>query len=250
MSLRVLMYHDIEAEPTRRRYSFTAAQLAEHLRALRASAGGPPAAPRDADGDPEGFALSFDDGHPGWLAASDALAALGWSAYFFVITGRIGAAGALSAAELRRLDAAGHVVGSHSVDHPYRLAAREPAFIEAQWSDSRKALEDALGKPVLTASVPGGSYTRKVGLAAEAAGVRRLFTSEPLATPWSDGSCRVHGRYALVNGMGPEQALALAQGRWRATASQLALWNVKKAARAVMDGPYQALRRALYTGTT
>lgn len=250
MSLRVLMYHDIEAAATRNRYSFTVQDFAAHLSAIKAAAGGPPTLARGPKETMSGFAITFDDGHKGWLSAADALQALGWRAYFFIITSRIGAAGGLEASDIRRLHAAGHVIGSHSVDHPYHLAAREPAFIEEQWTQSKAVLEDIVGHEVLSASVPGGSYNRRVGLAADAAGVRMLFTSEPVATSWEVGGCRVFGRFALYNGMDAQAAAALAAGRLTATLPQYLSWNLRKAARAVMRRPYQAIRRALYKGTS
>ncbi len=250
MSLRALMYHDIEAAATRNRYSFSSADFAAHMAAVKAAADGAPSVERGPSGPSAGYAITFDDGHPGWLAAADALEALGWRAYFFVISGRIGAAGGLDKAAIRRLDGAGHVIGSHSVDHPYHLASRGRDFIVDQWARSKAALEDVVGHEVLSASVPGGSYDRGVGLAADAAGVRQLFTSEPVASSWEDGACRVFGRFTLYNGMGPDAAAALALGRLTATVPQYVSWNVKKAARTALRGPYHALRRALYPGTT
>ena len=243
MKLIALMYHDIE--PARTRYSFTLAEFKQHLAAIRETAGGAPAVPGGAP-DMSGFALTFDDGHPGWLHAAEALQELQWKAFFFVITSFVGKAGKLDRAAIRRLAEMGHVIGSHTVDHPVRLSERDDAFIRDQWSRSKAALEDILGREVASASVPGGFYDVKVGRAADAAGFKHLFTSEPVATSWEVGGCRVLGRFALTNGMSSRRVARIAAGRRSERARQYLAWNVKKAAKSVMLRPYLALRKRLY----
>jgi len=39
----------------------------------------------------------------------------------------------------------GHVIGTHTVDHPFLLSEKSDAFILDQWSRSKAALEDILG---------------------------------------------------------------------------------------------------------
>lgn len=236
MIRRALMYHDIEDAPTRRRYSFTAAEFAAHVEAVAAV--------------PGEWLVTFDDGHPGWTKAAAILEAKGRRGAFFAVSAWVGAPGRASAADLRALAAAGHEVGSHSADHPDRLAGRDFAFIKDQWSRSKAALEEVLGRPVDSASVPGGSYSPEVARAAAEAGLRRLYTSEPVAASWAAGGCEAFGRYAMTNGMGPADAAALAAGRWSATAPQWAAWNLKKAAKAAVGGPYRALRRAMFEGVS
>ena len=243
MRLNSLMYHDIEAARTR--YSFTLGEFREHLAAIREMGGGAPAIPGGA-AVMSGFALTFDDGHPGWLQAAEALQELRWRAFFFVITSFVGKAGKLDRAAIRRLAEMGHVIGSHTVDHPVQISDRDDAFILDQWSRSRAALEDILGREVTSASVPGGFYSAKVGRAADAAGVKHLFTSEPVATSWEAGGCRVWGRFALTNGMSSRTVARIAAGRRSERARQYFAWKVKKAAKSVMLGPYLALRKRLY----
>lgn len=239
MNLAALMYHDIEAGPTERRYSFSLAEFREHLEALAGAGLGAPGLPGDAAAS---WAVTFDDGHPGWLAAADALAERGWKGVFFTISGAVGKAGGLSRADVRRLADMGHAVGSHSVDHPEALNRRDDAFILDQWSRSRRDLEDMTGGPVVTASVPGGFYGANVARAAAAAGLRHLFTSEPVLASWSEGGVEVYGRYTLTHGMGADDAVALAAGRGTARLRQFAAWNLKKAVKAVLLRPYLAVR--------
>lgn len=242
----VLMYHDIESGPTDRRYSFTADEFRAHLAALAASGAGAPGLP--GDGSSASWTITFDDGHPGWLDAAAALGERGWKGVFFTISGAVGAPGRLDGAGVRRLAELGHAVGSHSVDHPLALSSRDDAFILDQWARSKAALEDITGRAVESASVPGGFYAENVARAAEKAGLKHLYTSEPVAGSWRAGACEVHGRYSLTRGMTAADAAALATGarlpRWR----QYAEWNLKKAVKKAVLGPYLALRgRAIKT---
>ena len=93
--------------------------------------------------------------------------------------GRVDTPGFVSGPQMREMVARGHVIGSHSYSHPKRMGGCPPETIAEEWRRSVDVLQDVLGAPVLTASVPGGFYTRPVGVAAAAAGIRVLFTSAP-----------------------------------------------------------------------
>ena len=148
--------------------------------------------------------------------------------------------------DLRQLARMGHVIGSHSVDHPFQLDKKDDAFILDQWSRSKAALEDILGREVTSAAVPGGFYNARVGRAADAAGLRYLFTSEPVTTSWDVGGCRVLGRFALTNGMSSRKVARIAAGAGSERAAQYLAWNLKKAVKSVMLRPYLALRKRMY----
>jgi len=240
-----LAYHDVEARKNRRRYSVTLREFRAHLAAIREAVGGAPSVP-GAEPEMSGFALTFDDGHAGCVQAAEALQELDWKAAFFVISGYVGKQGWLDAPSIKRIAGMGHVIGSHTVDHPEGLSRMEDAFILDQWARSKAALEDILGGPVTSASVPGGDYSARVGRAAEAAGVKHLFTSEPVATAWTVGGCRVMGRFALTNGMSSGKVARIAAGAAADRAEQYLSWNLKKAVKSVMMRPYLALRRRVY----
>jgi peptidoglycan/xylan/chitin deacetylase (PgdA/CDA1 family) len=245
MKLNSLMYHAIEAARTECRYSFSLAEFKSHLAALRAAVGGAPAVPVGA-ADMSGFAVTFDDGHVGWLQAAEALDALQWKASFFVVTGLIGTKSSVNRSDIKRLAEMGHVIGSHSADHPRRLSGRDDAFILDQWRRSKAVLEDILGREVANASVPGGYYSARVARAAEAAGIRNLFTSEPVATSWNVGRCRVLGRFVLTNEMTRERIARIAVGARGEHARQYCWWNCKKAVKSVALAPYLSIRGRLH----
>src|SRR5690606_18844461 len=144
------------------------------------------------------FAISVDDGgisYYGKLAGR--LEDLGWRGHCLVTTGCIGRRGFMNAAQLRELAAAGHVIGSHSVTHPARFSSLDDRSLLEEWRRSRATLEDLLGRPVHLASVPGGFYSRRVALAARAAGYRLLFNSEPERRLREVEGCLVVGRHSL-----------------------------------------------------
>ena len=81
-----------------------------------------------------------------------------------------------------------------------------------EWRNSRRTLSDILGEDVTVASVPGGYYSNTVALAASAAGIRVLFTSEPTTRCYFVDDCLVIGRYCLRTGTPPATAARLACG--------------------------------------
>lgn len=243
MKLTALIYHDIERGPSQRRYAFSIADFRSHLAAYAEAIGSAPVLPGERG---SGYALTFDDGHEGWLDAAEALGERGWRASFFVVTGLIGRAGRLRRGDVRRLAEMGHAVGTHTVEHPNMLFREDDAYILDQWARSKAMLEDITGSEVTSGALPGGDYARRIGRAADAAGLKHLFTSEPVTTSWREGECEILGRFVLTNGMSGRRAARIAAGDRLEHAAQYLLWNVKKAAKASMRGPYLALRRRLY----
>jgi peptidoglycan/xylan/chitin deacetylase (PgdA/CDA1 family) len=130
--------------------------------------------------------FTFDDGGVSFLdPIAGMLEARGWRGHFFITTGRVGSPGFLTAAQVRELAGRGHIVGSHSVHHPTRMAELPAAHMSEEWTESRKALADLLGAAVDTASVPGGYDSRQVAVSAADAGFGHLFHSEPWRHAWT-----------------------------------------------------------------
>lgn len=249
-----ILYHDV-VSPDRddsgfvgngaERYKLPEPDFAEHLRTLAATGRH---ACRVIDGYPsaQGFFLTFDDG--GMSAASriaPALASLKWPAHFFMTSDRIGSAGFLTAEQLCALNKAGHVVGSHSASHPTRMAALNRQELLDEWRRSKVAIEDALGEAIVTASIPGGYYSRLVAETAAEAGYRFLFTSEPVARAWMVDGCLILGRYGVWRGMPAPTAAGFVAGRWSPRFRQWAFWNAKKTAKGLAGPLYLRMRKWL-----
>lgn len=149
---------------------------------------------------PTGVSLAFDDGNSSDVElALPVLAERGLSARFFPLTGRIGAAGYLGAADIAGLDAAGMRVGSHGCHHRdwRKLDATE---LHEELAGSRRTLGELTGSDVTEAACPFGSYDRRVLRALRTAGYRRVFTSDGgTTTPgsWLAARASVHRGLAL-----------------------------------------------------
>lgn len=188
--------------------------------------------------------LTVDDGGVSFYTeVAKRLEARGWRGYCFMTTDWIGRKGFLDAAQLRELHARGHMIGSHSVSHPPRFASLAPVEMLREWSDSRKVLQDILGADVDCASVPGGYFSRRVAVAARAAGFTRLFTSEPERRVRDVMGCEVYGRYTLRRGAAADLPARLARGEAAALWTAWLAWNGKKSLKAVLGTSYPKLAR-------
>lgn len=190
--------------------------------------------------------LTFDDGGVSFLhPIADMLEACGRRGYFFITTDRIGTAGFLTPEGVRELHRRGHFVGSHSASHPTRMAALSRAELDREWRSSLKHLSELLGARVTVASVPGGFYSTEVGRSAAAAGIAKLFTSEPTASVSTLDGCLVYGRYVVQRGMPAAWSAGFAAGSpaycWR----QAALWKAKRVAKALGGSTYLKARNAI-----
>ncbi len=170
----------------------------------------------------------MDDGGVSYYTlVADRLEARGWRGHCFVSTDAIGTRGFLSASQLRELDRRGHVIGTHSASHPARFSACEPAHMREEWARSRMVLEDLLGHKVEIASVPGGYYSRRVARSARDAGLRVVFTSEPITTSHDEEETLVIGRFTLRRGHPTDRAGLLARREPWARYQEWASWHAK-----------------------
>jgi hypothetical protein len=187
-------------------------------------------------------ALTVDDGGKSFASLlADRLEARGWRGHAFMTTSMIGRPGFLTAADLRDLDRRGHLVGTHSATHPQRFNACSWERMVSEWADSRSALEDVLGHAVVVGSLPGGYLSRRAAQAAAHAGLRVLFTSEPVTTPWSVDGCLLVGRFTVRPGQSPGALAALTSGSRGPWLRQRALWTAKKLVKPLLGAAYPRL---------
>jgi peptidoglycan/xylan/chitin deacetylase (PgdA/CDA1 family) len=245
------MYHDVvrDGKPSgrdtggRNRYEHSWDEFVAHLDHLARRARTPVATEELRPGRAVEWSLTFDDGGSSAVAVGEELARRGWHAYFFITTGLIGRQGFVDQEAVRSLDESGHVVGSHSVTHPARFASLGERELDREWRDSIDMLADILGRPVRTASVPGGDFRPHVATAAARAGISLLFTSEPRLATREIAGCVVAGRYSVTARTSARLASEAAAGRRSAWARQAAGWHARRAAKAVAGRRYYALRR-------
>jgi peptidoglycan/xylan/chitin deacetylase (PgdA/CDA1 family) len=189
--------------------------------------------------------LTFDDGGASAIHIADILGERGWPAHFFITTEFIGTPGFLGAPEIRALRRAGHVIGSHSATHPLRMGALRHAQLLREWSVSVDVLQDILGEPVTVASIPGGYYTRAVASTAAQAGIRTLFTSEPITRTSSVDGCLLVGRFSIKQGDSPDAVAAFMAPNPLPRARQFLLWNGKKTLKASGGPVWLTVRKSL-----
>lgn len=190
--------------------------------------------------------LTFDDGGvSAYTYIADMLEARGWPGHFFVTTNRIGSPTFLTREHIRSLRQRGHVIGSHSVSHPVRMSECRWNVLVNEWTESRQALSEIVGEDVRVASVPGGYYSNTVAMAAAAAGIRLLFTSEPTTRCRVVDECLVVGRYCLRTGTPPTIAARIIRGDLAPRVGSWLSWNTRKAAKKIGGDLYLQARRAL-----
>jgi peptidoglycan/xylan/chitin deacetylase (PgdA/CDA1 family) len=257
LKVAALLYHDVVEDgrddesgfpgPAAGRYKLRSEDFELHLQALARLAQGPPAVVDELEADHGSvpWLLTFDDGGSSALAIGESLAERGWRGHFFVTVDYIGTAAFLGPDAIRHLVELGHVIGSHSCSHPERMSRCTWEQLLDEWGRSAEVLSEIVGRPVTVASVPAGQYGDIVARAAAAAGLRTLFTSEPVLKTQDVDGCQVIGRYTLQRGADPETAAALARARALPRTQQYAFWNIKKAAKAVGGERYLRLRQWL-----
>jgi peptidoglycan/xylan/chitin deacetylase (PgdA/CDA1 family) len=126
---------------------------------------------------PKPVLISVDDGYVDDVRTIlPMLRSHGMVATFFVITGRIHAAGFMSAQQFRELDAAGMDVGDHTRTH-VDLTQLPAAGLQAEVAGSKAALERILGHPVSFFAYPFGRLDANVVAAVRAAGFALAYTT-------------------------------------------------------------------------
>jgi peptidoglycan/xylan/chitin deacetylase (PgdA/CDA1 family) len=257
MRARALAYHGVVAQGGPRdgfegvgaaAYAVAPERFGEHLERIATAVGRPPESIDSLTGGKAragAWMLTFDDGAASALGAAEQLAGHSWCAHFFISTDLVGRPGFLGWDGVRELARAGHIIGSHSCSHPDRMAACSWKELLDEWSRSGAVLAEELGRPVSTASVPGGLYSRNVGRAAAAAGYTTLFTSLPTQRLGSIDGCLLIGRYAIRRDTTADEAAAAAAGRAIPWARQRTAWALRGAAKRIAGERYEGIRRVL-----
>ena len=122
--------------------------------------------------------LSFDDGPIGHFQyAAPALKRRSMKAIFFVSAALVGKPGQMDWKELLDLLRQGFEIGSHGLRHIPLTQLSESDLLE-EIAGSKKILEERLGIPILSFSVPRGFYAPRISDLAKRAGYRCVFTSK------------------------------------------------------------------------
>lgn len=152
--------------------------------------------------------ITFDDGYADNLAACEELKKRGMRATWFIVSGSIGqvprwsedgrpAGRLLNADELRDMQANGMEIGSHTVSH-VRMTGLDDAQMMQELTHSRVALEDLLGKAVVSFAYPYGDWDDRCAQAVKQAGYSAACTTR---TGWAlrDGDLYRLRRMSIFN---------------------------------------------------
>ena len=259
MRIIALEYHDVVRPGAWEESGFPGASAATyklpvdlfeaHMNTLRDSAGAvvSEVATGIENSEAPPVVLTFDDGGVGYVShAADVLEARGWRGIVFMTTSAIGRPGFLTASDLRDLHRRGHVIGSHSRNHPPRLSALPRAAIDEEWRTSLADLSDILGRAVRVASVPGGHHSSVVAESAAANGITTLFTSEPEVNVRTINGCRVVGRFTLRRDHTASYVGRLVGRAPFARGMQWCQWNAKKVAKLLGGQQYLRVRERIF----
>lgn len=122
--------------------------------------------------------ITFDDGNQSDLElALPALRHRGLRATFFICAGRLGQPHYLDAGGLRALVAEGMKIGSHGGDH-VDWRRQDDAGLGIELEGARQRLEEAVGTPIREASIPFGSYDKRVLARLRAGRWRAAYSSD------------------------------------------------------------------------
>jgi peptidoglycan/xylan/chitin deacetylase (PgdA/CDA1 family) len=121
--------------------------------------------------------LTFDDGYADFATTVEPMMArYGFVATDFVVSGFVDTPRYMTAAQVRKMDADGMVIGSHTVHH-VDLAALPPAAAAAEIDNGKSLLETLLGHPVLDFAYPYGAVDPAVEQLVQQAGFREAVTT-------------------------------------------------------------------------
>ncbi len=120
--------------------------------------------------------LTFDDGYDdNYEFAFPILKKYGMVGTFFVATGFVERPGYMTWQQLKEMSEQGMSIQAHSIDHA-DLTVVNAAMLTRQLAEPKRALEEALGRPVRFVAYPSGKYNRAVIQATAAAGYAAAVT--------------------------------------------------------------------------
>jgi len=121
--------------------------------------------------------ITSDDGYEdNYQNAFPILKKYGFSATLFVITDQIGKQGFCSWEQLKEMQNNGIDIGSHTKTHPYLPQVNEEK-LRKEIFESKKEIENKLGKKISLFCYPNGGYSSKIQDLVRQAGYSAAFTT-------------------------------------------------------------------------
>jgi len=122
-------------------------------------------------------AVTFDDGYEEtYTVARPALHRFGFCATVFLAPSGVGRPGFMTWQQAQELSQDGFTIGSHTMHHLF-LPHGSPEVIRQELVDSKRALEQALGREIAWLSYPIGGYTAEIQRIAQTVGYQAACTT-------------------------------------------------------------------------
>ncbi len=122
-------------------------------------------------------------------------------AYIFVPTFYISKGGNTSKYmtedQIKTFSYEGHIIGSHSHNHPKNISLLSSKEILEEWKISKDILEGIIQKEVISCSIPGGFYSQKQFQILADLGYREIFTSIPTFQVQRQSDIQLYGRFSV-----------------------------------------------------
>ena len=185
--------------------------------------------------------LTFDDGHiSNFKFALPILQSRDLTARFFITVGWTGRKkDFMDWSHLKELLQCGHEIGAHGWSHTLLTHCSENQLL-TELNTARLTLEDKLGVPITTLSLPGGRFNQRVLAACRDAGYTHIYTSVPQAEPMPAGE--LIGRLNIRSDMSLHWISSLFDNDSKTLSALARKYRWKAAAQSVMgDRLYQSL---------
>ena len=130
---------------------------------------------------PRTIVLTLDDGYKdNYIYAFPVLKKYNFPATIFIIVSEVGRPGRLSWEEIKEMQGSGLIIfGSHTINHPLLNFIKADQELIKEISDSKKILEEGLGRRVNSFCYPMGRFSDKVRQAVIAAGYKIAVATNP-----------------------------------------------------------------------
>ena len=158
----------------------------------------------------EDVLLTFDDGNRSDIdLAAPILRRHGRTAWIYVLTGRLGRDGYLTAGDVAALRDMGKLIGLHGRDH-LDWRTLEPAQLLDETVDARQVLSELVQAPIETVSIPFGAYNRRLLKHLQGLGYRVILTTDGGA---ADDKAQIRARTSIRSDMTSDKIEQVLAGR-------------------------------------
>jgi len=203
------MYHKITDNEKKDNYDVTIKSFEEQIRYLYQNSFKtiiPEDVPRlSENNDIKLIMISFDDGYEtDYTIALPMLRKYGFKGVSFVTTGFLGKDGYMNWGQIQKLKEGGFSIQSHTHTHSL-LKATHGGNIKQELSISKKSIEERLKSKVISLSLPGGSYSKKVRTIALELGYRYIFNSKPYVNIINNSAIDIFYRTIITRGIALEK---------------------------------------------